>query len=179
MKSFIRSILGGIAIIVVSTLAGVLHNTVRSHPVRLIPLLQSGASTSSPEEAQLESTSAETDDQLQNELTEPGFISIEQVKSYMDDALTFIIDARSEEAFNKGHIPGAINIPHDRFVDYFNYLNKTVPKEALVICYCVSRTCDFSDHVAEELRILGYENVKIFRDGMEAWEEAGFSLETN
>lgn len=52
-----------------------------------------------------------------------------------------IIDARSPEAYQKEHIPGAINIPHRRMsVESTKHLNKT----ALVVTYCDGIGCNAS-----------------------------------
>jgi rhodanese-related sulfurtransferase len=167
----IRILLGAVAIMAVSTLIGIIHNAVRSRPMPLVPDSRTASplNESNTGELKPESTDAES--------SHPAIVTVEQVKSMLDDPYAFIIDARSEEEFGEGHIPGALNIPYDRFVEFYNYVTETIPMDARVVCYCRSVTCDFSDHLSEELKIAGYENVSIFRDGWDAWIEAENEVE--
>ncbi len=172
---------------VVASLIGLLHNSVRNRPMPLFPHTHSGASSyeaasEDPRSGQDLSkhdpgTESEQIPSSPTEGSSADLVTIEQVKAYTEDPDVFILDARSEAVFNKGHIPGSFNVPYDKFVEFYDFIQGTIPIKATVICYCWGPTCDFSDHLAEELRIIGYENVKIFREGWEAWEEAGYSVE--
>ena len=84
-------------------------------------------------------------------------------------------DARAEGEFAEGHLPGALNIPTDNFYDYD--VDGLVPIDAAVIVYCRSVTCDLSDRLAQELRLMGYQNVVVYRGGWDEWSEAGFPLD--
>jgi 3-mercaptopyruvate sulfurtransferase SseA len=88
-----------------------------------------------------------------------------------------IIDARSTEEYEAGHIPGSINIPHDRIPEFQDVLNREVSNDAHVICYCRSPSCDFSDLLATELKIIGWQDVSVFSGGWEEWTKAGFPVE--
>ena len=162
-----------------ATLIGIFHNSVRSRPIPLV----TQSKTSSP--INTHGSGEEISQKQDNEQTLDGsdevlnstIVSVKEVKSMLDDPYAFIIDARSEAEYGEGHIPGAVNIPYDRFAELYSYVTETIPTEAKVVCYCRSETCDFSDHLAEELRIAGYENVFIFRDGWDAWVEAGNEAE--
>lgn len=143
---------------------GILHNSVRSRPIPLLPKPTNG--------------DGEVVKQIiAPEDTDSTIASMARVKSLLDDPYAFIIDARSEEDYDKGHIPGALNVPYDRFADYYDYVTEMIPKDATIVCYCRSVTCDFSDHLAEELEFAGYNKVLIFREGWEAWQEAGNDIE--
>ena len=88
--------------------------------------------------------------------------------------MAFIIDARTAHEYAEGHIPGALNVPYDEFVDYYADLIDRVPMDATVIAYCKSVTCDLSDLLAQELKLAGYERVLLYRGGWDEWTEAGF-----
>jgi rhodanese-related sulfurtransferase len=166
LKSFIRIIFGAIGIMAFSTLIGLTHNAVRSRPIPLLSQSVNGL-------AGLPNPAPDS------EGGNPSLVSMEKVKAMLDDPLAFIIDARAEEVYAKGHIRGALNVPYDRFVDFYDYVTETIPKDAPIVCYCWSETCDFSDHLAEELRIAGYQEVYIFREGWDAWMAAGHETERN
>jgi rhodanese-related sulfurtransferase len=174
LKSLVRNSLGGLIIMGVATLAGIAHNSMRSKPMALIPRVQAG-----PAGAANSTTSglAAADSHSSSSALSEGLISIEKIKQAMSDPAIIIIDARAETAFNDGHISGAINVPYDRFTEYYDFLLASVPMDATVICYCWSPTCDFSDQLAQELRFMGYTNVLICREGWDAWQEAGYPSE--
>lgn len=64
-----------------------------------------------------------------------------------------LIDSRSPEAFAKGHIKGAINIPLGQFRDRL----AEIPKDRPVYLYC--RSGQFSYNMARALGNIGYDNV--------------------
>ncbi len=175
LSSLVRNILGGMLIMGAATLAGIAQNSTRSQPMALIPRVQTGPTGASGNTAGgLATVDLSTSSAAMGE----GLISTEEVKNSLDNPAIFIIDARADEAFNNGHISGALNVPYDRFTDFYDFLLVTIPMEATtVICYCWSPTCDFSDQLAQELRFMGYTNVLIYREGWDAWQEAGYSSE--
>ena len=76
-----------------------------------------------------------------------------------------IIDARTQEEYDQGHIPGAILIPEYEIADR---AEKELPdKDQLILVYC--RSGRRSKIAAEELVKLGYTNVKEF-GGIIDWE---------
>ncbi|MFH1756267.1 MAG: rhodanese-like domain-containing protein [Candidatus Latescibacterota bacterium] len=159
----LRIFLGAIVLMAAATIIGIVHNAVRDNPMPLIPKPKAEGQPS----AHISDSSG------------TALMSLAKVKALANSPDAFIIDARSEEEYNEGHIPGALNVPHDRFVEFYDYVSETIPMDATVVCYCRSVTCDFSDHLAKELRILGYERVFIFREGWEAWVEAKHAIERN
>lgn len=86
-------------------------------------------------------------------------ITAEKAKSIMDTEEDYIIiDARTEEEFNEGHIEGAILIPE---YEIASRAEKELPdKDALILVYC--RSGRRSKIASEELVNLGYTNVKEF-----------------
>ena len=93
-------------------------------------------------------------------------ISGAQAKALMDSESGYvIIDARTQEEYDQGHIPGAILIPEYEIADR---AEKELPgKDQLILVYC--RSGRRSKIAAEELVKLGYTNVKEF-GGIIDWE---------
>ena len=93
-------------------------------------------------------------------------ISGEEAKALMDSESGYvIIDARTQEEYDQGHIPGAILIPEYEIADR---AEKELPdKNQLILVYC--RSGRRSKIAAEELVKLGYTNVKEF-GGIIDWE---------
>lgn len=93
-------------------------------------------------------------------------ISGAEAKALMDSESGYIIiDARTQEEYDQGHIPGAIMIPEYEIADR---AEKELPdKDQLILVYCQSGRR--SKIAAEELVKLGYTNVKEF-GGIIDWE---------
>ncbi|MBQ2873370.1 MAG: rhodanese-like domain-containing protein [Bacilli bacterium] len=77
-----------------------------------------------------------------------------------------VIDVRSNDEYDTGHIEGSINIP----VDNINSVNYN--KDTTIIVYCA--TGMRSSNAAETLISLGYTNVYNLDGGLINW---GFELE--
>lgn len=82
-----------------------------------------------------------------------------------------ILDARSEEAFHRGHIPGAESV-------YFrsagmNRVLSDIDKDHVIVTYCLSRSCPMAMVLARTLKDMGFSRVAVFTDGLRRWEEEG------
>ncbi len=93
-------------------------------------------------------------------------ISGEQAKALMDSEKDYvIIDARTQEEYDAGHIPGAVLIPEYEIADR---AEKELPdKNQLILVYC--RSGRRSKIASQALVDLGYTNVKEF-GGIIDWE---------
>ena len=93
-------------------------------------------------------------------------ISGSEAKALMDSESGYIIiDARTQEEYDEGHIPGAILIPEYEISDRAE--KELHDKNQLILVYC--RSGRRSKIAAEELVKLGYTNVKEF-GGIIDWE---------
>ena len=93
-------------------------------------------------------------------------ISGAEAKALMDSESGYIIiDARTQEEYDQGHIPGAIMIPEYEIAARAE--NELPDKDQLILVYC--RSGRRSKIAAEELVKLGYTNVKEF-GGIIDWE---------
>ena len=93
-------------------------------------------------------------------------ISGAEAKALMDSESGYIIiDARTQEEYDQGHIPGAILIPEYEIADRAE--KELFDKNQLILVYC--RSGRRSKIAAEELVKLGYTNVKEF-GGIIDWE---------
>lgn len=86
-------------------------------------------------------------------------ITPQEAKKIMDTQEGYVIlDTRTPEEYETGHIPGAILIPHDEILER---AEKTLPdKDQLILVYC--RSGRRSKLAAQDLADLGYTNVKEF-----------------
>ncbi len=92
---------------------------------------------------------------------EAVFVSItaEEAKKIMDTEEGYIIlDVRTQEEYDEGHVPGAILIPN---TEIENRAEEELPDKAqLILVYC--RSGRRSKLAAQILADLGYTNVKEF-----------------
>lgn len=85
-----------------------------------------------------------------------------------------LIDVRSPELFAKGHVPGAINIPHGKIIES---RMAQYPKETLFVVYCAGPHCNGAHRGAIRLARLA-RPVKLMIGGVTGWLDEGFPLET-
>ena len=129
-----------------------------------LTLFSSCSGNANTEETQ-NTTIDTTETSINNSLTYEQ-ISGEDAKRLMDTETDFIIvDARTEEEFNEGHIEGAILIPE---YEISERAEKELPnKEQLILVYC--RSGRRSKIASQALADLGYTNVKEF-GGIIDWQ---------
>ena len=86
-------------------------------------------------------------------------ISIAEAKELMEKESNYIIlDVRTLEEFNSGHIPNAILIPNEEIKEKATSILKD--KNQLILVYC--RSGNRSKQAANALVSLGYTNIKEF-----------------
>lgn len=83
-----------------------------------------------------------------------------------------LLDVRSPALFAKGHVPGAINLPHGKMI-----ASKLAewPEETLFVTYCAGPHCNGAARGALRLAELG-RPVKIMAGGVTGWMDEGFAL---
>jgi rhodanese-related sulfurtransferase len=85
-----------------------------------------------------------------------------------------LLDVRSHALYEKGHIAGAVNLPHGKIVStkLLEYAANT-----LFVTYCNGPHCNGAARGALRLARLGYP-VKIMAGGITGWIDEGFTLES-
>ena len=86
-----------------------------------------------------------------------------------------LVEALPAGHFAKGHLPGAINLPHDKVREMAPSL--LPDRNAAIVTYCASATCQNSHIAAHTLRAMGYANVRVYAEGKQDWIEAGLPVE--
>ena len=85
-----------------------------------------------------------------------------------------LVDVRGPEAFARGHVPGAINLP-GRLLSA-EYL-AGYPRDTLFVVYCAGPHCNGANKAAIKLAALEYP-VKEMIGGVTGWLDEGFGLST-
>ena len=84
------------------------------------------------------------------------YVSMNDIEKIMNENENYIIlDVRTIEEYNDGHIPGAICIPNETIDE--NVVSKLPDKEQLILIYC--RSGNRSKQATKKLKDLGYLNL--------------------
>lgn len=83
-----------------------------------------------------------------------------------------LLDVRSADAYEKGHVDGAVGLPHATIeastLDEY-------PKDTLFVVYCAGPHCNGAHRAALRLARLG-RPVKMMIGGITGWLDEGFQL---
>ena len=81
-----------------------------------------------------------------------------------------IIDVREAKDFKKGHVPGAINLPQDKWGTLAG-----LRRDTMNIVYCYAQNCHMGAHAATQFAAKGY-SVMEMDGGFESWKENGLQI---
>jgi rhodanese-related sulfurtransferase len=99
-----------------------------------------------------------------------ALVGVAQARSWGTAALW--IDARPEEEFVRGHIPGAIPLNEDDWNTLLPPLLAVWSPGRKLVVYCSQKSCNASHAVAERLRNeAGLKNVYVLEGGWEEWQK--------
>jgi len=98
-------------------------------------------------------------------------ISLEIAKDLFDKNILFI-DARAEEYFIEGHIPGALC--NDDFDQLMDDIDSRLTDNNYFIVYCSDDDCGSSEELARRLFDQGYLKIYLFKGGWKQWTENNF-----
>ncbi|WP_289138286.1 rhodanese-like domain-containing protein [uncultured Brevibacillus sp.] len=85
-----------------------------------------------------------------------------------------IVDARGENAYNDGHIPGALPLHHTQISE--ESTADTLDRSKLIVIYCWNPACNGATKAAAKLTALGFR-VKEMLGGIEYWIREGYPVE--
>lgn len=99
-------------------------------------------------------------------------VSIEQLLEKLENG-ALLLDVRSPQDYESGHIPGAINIPTEKLDQHLAQL----PRNQEILAYCGGRYCVLSIEAVAWLRVKGFQADRVY-DGFPGWWAAGMRVET-
>jgi rhodanese-related sulfurtransferase len=82
-----------------------------------------------------------------------------------------IVDVRAAEDYAEGHIPGAVNLPKDKW-----HTLEGLRKDKTNVLYCYSQVCHLAATAAVEFASKGYPVMEM-EGGFRAWKEHDMDIE--
>ena len=83
-----------------------------------------------------------------------------------------VVDVRREKDYRAGHVPGAVNLPEERW-QTFDGLAKDKPN--VLMCYSI--VCHLAAHAAVEFARAGYPVMEL-DGGWKEWQRHGLPIES-
>ena len=100
----------------------------------------------------------------------PTPLTVEEVAAKLEtaDGRTFVFDTDGKELYAAGHVPSAI------WIGYGDVPSGALPadKNASLIFYCLSTTCESAGRAAHQATTLGYLYVYRMTAGLDGWRKA-------
>jgi len=103
----------------------------------------------------------------------------EIIKQIVQDKTRIILDVRPREIYNQGHLPGALSFPLIEFDQNIMQFLDSVNRQSSLLVYCSSIECTDSHTIAQRLKDLRYDDIKVFSGGFRQWQEKGYEIEKN
>jgi len=98
-------------------------------------------------------------------------IPFDEARDTFFSGAAVFIDARSSEEYREGHIQGARNLPIGAFDEKAGEVLIDLPEETLIITYCDGEKCTLSAELAQKLKQIGFENVRVLFNGWTVWKQ--------
>ncbi len=90
------------------------------------------------------------------------------------------VDARDDEQFEAGHIPGAVQLDPYHIERYLDAVMAAVPGCLRIVVYCTGGKCEDSEFAATDLASLGVptSQLAVYVGGIEDWAARGMPMQT-
>ena len=112
-------------------------------------------------------------------------VSVDEAIGFFNDPRTEVkaylfVDARDDEHYEEGHIPGAFQADHYELNHYIDSLLPLAEAAEKIIVYCNGGDCEDSVFMCKDLEGFGIsrDNIFLFAEGWEAWTKRGMPVET-
>src|SRR6185369_14039847 len=91
------------------------------------------------------------------------------IKSHEDNLV--VVDVREEEDYRIGHIPGAINLPREKWQN-----PQGLSRDKTNVVYCYNQQCHLAANACVQFATAGYPVMEL-DGGFEAWKENDLDIE--
>jgi len=105
-----------------------------------------------------------------------SYITLAEAESLFAQGQAVFVDTRSEEAYQEGHVVGAVNIPFEEF-DPGVLKEITLSYDNPIVVYCDGSECQSSTNLAKHLAERDYGDIRVFFGGWREWVNSGLPIE--
>jgi rhodanese-related sulfurtransferase len=118
--------------------------------------------------------------QEQRQLHYPNveLINLDQAYALFNQGQALFVDVRKPYQYEEFHIPRALSLPLENWQEYKDTLLAAIPKDRLIVTYCVREACYAHLELAKKLQAQGFSRVVAFLGGFREWDKAGYPKET-
>ncbi len=94
-----------------------------------------------------------------------------ELQRMMKNGEVNVVDVRAADDYAQGHIPGAVNLPKDRWTAFAG-----LRKDKTNVLYCYSQVCHLAATAAVEFAGQGYPVMEL-EGGFDSWKRHGMEIE--
>lgn len=96
------------------------------------------------------------------------------------DSVNIFVDARDDDSYEEGHIPGALQAFPQEIARYIDTVMQYAEGAEKVVVYCNGGDCTDSKYLCNELLDAGisYDRIYLFEGGWNMWTANGMPVET-
>jgi rhodanese-related sulfurtransferase len=98
-------------------------------------------------------------------------VAQDELARRLRDGQVLVLDVRPEAEYAAGHIPGALNVPHDQLAARL----AEIPGRTDIVAYCRGRYCVFAPDAVRLLRARGF-SARPLEGGLPDWRRAGLPV---
>ncbi len=102
-----------------------------------------------------------------------------EVRKMIQSREVVLLDVRSKDIYDDGHLPGAFSFPLMNFDEVLPKLLALVKKDTPILVYCSGVECSDSHTFATQLLALRFTQVRVYAGGFLEWQEMGFEIKKN
>jgi len=103
-------------------------------------------------------------------------MSLDDARAAFDGGAALFVDARVEEDYREGHVPGALNVPPSQVGERLPEIAEDLTAAQAVLVYCHGIECSDAIGVAERLLEVVPEPVYVIEAGIVGWVDAGYPV---
>jgi thiosulfate sulfurtransferase len=101
-------------------------------------------------------------------------ITIDELKTLMEQQSVLVLDVRDPESFAKGRIPGAVNVDYTQIL---KQAGKFAGEKRTIVAYCACANEMTAARASVDLAAKGIAGAKALKGGWDEWVQRGERIE--
>ncbi len=107
-----------------------------------------------------------------------GEISLTDAALLFESGKAIFVDAREAGEYALGHIEGALSLEPILLGQEFPSLREQLEEATTIVTYCDGEFCELSHELAQQLKGMGLQDVRVLRNGWTLWRDQGLPTAT-